>query len=137
VNVAPAENNNLHFAWDDAVVAVLEKQLETDQPEATARKLEALYRAGGDLATWKSDESEQIAWESHQPAEKDVYRALGIPERPCSLHSCEPATKTPVTLSQAYMEREGRVACRQLAKAGQRLATLLNQIWRPQKLLSR
>jgi hypothetical protein len=39
VNVAPAEEN-LHYAWDDAVVAVLEKQLGTTGPEATARKLE-------------------------------------------------------------------------------------------------
>ena len=42
VNVEPVEEN-LHYAWDDAVVTVLEKQLETDQLTATARKLEALY----------------------------------------------------------------------------------------------
>jgi hypothetical protein len=96
VNVAPAEEN-LHYAWDDAVVAVLEKQLGTSEPEATARKLEALYPAAGDLATWKPGEAEQIAWESHQLAEADVYQALGIPGRPCSLHSCDPATKMPVT----------------------------------------
>jgi S1/P1 Nuclease len=80
VNVVPAEQN-LHYAWDDAVVMVLEKQLGTAEPEATARKLEVLYPAGGDLATWKLGESEQIAWESHQLAETDVYRPLGIPER--------------------------------------------------------
>jgi hypothetical protein len=38
VNVAPAEEN-LHFAWDDAVVAVLEKKLGTTAPEATALKV--------------------------------------------------------------------------------------------------
>jgi hypothetical protein len=32
VNVEPVEEN-LHYAWDDAAVAVLEKQLETDQPQ--------------------------------------------------------------------------------------------------------
>jgi S1/P1 Nuclease len=41
VNVAPAQEN-LHYAWDDAVVALLEKQLGTSDPGATARKLEAL-----------------------------------------------------------------------------------------------
>src|SRR5215472_3846813 len=56
VNVAPVEEN-LHYTWDDAVVAVLEKQLETDQPKATASKLEALYPAAGDLATWRPGES--------------------------------------------------------------------------------
>jgi hypothetical protein len=89
---------------------VLEKELGTSEPEATARKLEVLYPAAGDLATWKPAESEQIAWESHQLAESDVYQALGIPERPCSLHSCDAMTSTPVTLSSAYMDREGQVA---------------------------
>lgn len=127
VNVAPAEEN-LHYVWDDAVVTVLEKQLGTTEPEATAHKLEERYPTAGDLATWKPNESAQIAWESHQLAETDVYRALGIPDRPCELHSCHPATGTTVTLSAAYMEREGQVAGRQLAKAGYRLAALLNEI---------
>jgi hypothetical protein len=42
VNFAPAEEN-LHYAWDDAVGVVLEKKLGTPDPEATARKLKALY----------------------------------------------------------------------------------------------
>ena len=128
VNVEPVEEN-LHYAWDDAVVAVLEKQLETDQPKVTARKLEALYPAASDLSTLKPGESEQIAWESHQLAESDVYRPLGIPEKACNLDSCDPATRTPVTLSPAYMEHEAPVAGRQLTKAGHRLAALLIQIW--------
>ena len=60
VDVTPAEQN-IHYAWDDAAVVVLDKQLETANPEATARKLEALDPASGDLTTWKSGESEQIA----------------------------------------------------------------------------
>jgi hypothetical protein len=128
VNVVPAEDN-LHYAWDDAVVTVLENQLGAHDPEAAARRLEALYPAAGDPTTWKPGESEQIAWESHQLAETDVYRALGIPEKPCALHSCDPATNMPVTLSSAYMDREGHITGRQLAKAGHRLAALLNQIW--------
>jgi hypothetical protein len=95
--------------------------------EATARKLEALYPDTRDLATWKPGESEQIAWESHQLAKSDVYRALGIPERGCSMHSCDTATNTPVTMSSSYMDREAQVAGRQLAR--HRLAALLNQIW--------
>jgi hypothetical protein len=55
--VAPAEEN-LHYAWDDAVVAVLEKQLGTPEPEATAHKLGAIYPASNDLSTWKPNESE-------------------------------------------------------------------------------
>ena len=128
VNVAPVEEN-LHYAWDDAVVAVLEKQLETDQPEATARKLEKLYPTAGDFDTWKPGEPERIAWESHQLAEADVYRVLGIPERACTLDSCDPTTRMPVTLNSAYMEHEAPVTGRQLTKAGHRLAALLNQVW--------
>ncbi|MBV8774526.1 MAG: S1/P1 nuclease [Deltaproteobacteria bacterium] len=126
---ATPEEANLHYAWDDAVVTVLEKQLGTTDPAATARKLEALYPATGDLTTWKPDEAEQIAWESHELAKSDVYRALGIPRRPCELHSCDPGTNAAVTLSPAYMDREGQVAGRQLAKAGHRLAALLNNTW--------
>jgi hypothetical protein len=53
VNVTPAEEN-LHYAWDDAVVVVLEKQLGTRDPEATARKLEQLYPPSADSSTWKA-----------------------------------------------------------------------------------
>jgi hypothetical protein len=53
VNVAPAEDN-LHYVWDDAVVVVLEKQIGTTDPEATAHKLEALYPATVDDKTWKT-----------------------------------------------------------------------------------
>jgi len=130
VDVAPAERN-LHHAWDDAVVVALEKQLGTHDAEATARKLEALYPVDAKLGTWKPGESEQIAWESHQLAQSEVYRRLGIPERPWEKVACHPATRVPVTLSTAYMEREGPIAGRQLAKAGHRLAALLNQIWSP------
>jgi S1/P1 Nuclease len=73
--------------------------------------------------------SEQIAWESHQLAETDVYQALGIPGRPCELHSCDPGTRTAITLNETYMDREAQVAGSQLAKAGHRLASLLDQIW--------
>jgi acyl carrier protein len=76
-NVARAGDNLLH-AWDDAVVVVLEKRLGTHKPEASARKLEALNPAAGELATGKPGWSEKIAWESHQLAESDVYRAVGI-----------------------------------------------------------
>jgi hypothetical protein len=69
----------------------------------------------------------KFAWESHQLAETNIYSALGIPEKPCSLHSCDPVTKTPVTLSSAYMDNESQVVGRRLVKAGYRLAALLNK----------
>jgi hypothetical protein len=38
----------ISHVWDDAVVAVLDKQLGTADPEATARKLELLYPSCSD-----------------------------------------------------------------------------------------
>ena len=128
VNVEPAEEN-LHYAWDDAVVVNLEQQLGTHAPEATARKLEALYPERADSFTWQPGTSQQIAWETHELADKDVYGALGIPERPCEMQTCDPATGAAVTMSPAYMKRAGDIAGHQLAKAGYRLAALMNQIW--------
>jgi S1/P1 Nuclease len=128
VNVVPAEAN-LHFVWDDGVVVVLESQLGTTGPEATARKLEQLYPAAKNSFEWRSGAAEQIAWQSHQLAKSEVYRALGIPKRPCTPSACDHATSTPIALSQDYMKREASVAGRQLARAGYRLALLLNQIW--------
>jgi hypothetical protein len=128
VNVVPAEAN-LHFVWDDGVVVVLERQLGTADPEATARKLERLYPAARNSFYWRAGAAEQIAWQSHQLAKSDVYRALGIPVRPCTPSACDPVTSTPIILSQDYMRHEAPVAGRQLARAGYRLAALLNQIW--------
>jgi hypothetical protein len=88
VNVAPAEEN-LHYAWDDAVVVVLEKQLGTGDPETTAHKLEALYPAAGDSRIWKPGESDQIAWESHQLAEtRRLSRARDTAEAVLAAFGC-------------------------------------------------
>jgi hypothetical protein len=128
VDVVPAEPN-LHFAWDDAVVVEMEKQLGTHSPEAAAEKLERLYPVTSNPESWQPDSSERIAWESHRLAESAVYEALGIPQKPCVPDSCDPGTSSTVRLSQSYMEGAARIAERQLTKAGLRLAALLNQIW--------
>ena len=47
------------------------------------------------------------------------------------LQSCWSGSWNEFLLSPAYMDREAPVAGRQLAKAGHRLAALLNQIWSP------
>jgi hypothetical protein len=128
VDVVPAELN-LHLAWDDAVVVEMEQQLGTRSPEATAEKLEHLYPAASNPESWQPGSSEQIAWESHRLAKSAVYKALGLPQRPCLPDSCDPGTRATVRLRQSYMEGAAPVAERQLVKAGLRLAALLNQIW--------
>jgi hypothetical protein len=127
VEVTPPEEN-LHFAWDDAVVVELEHQLGTHSPRATATALERIHPRSKVPA--KPASAEQMAWESHELAKTDVYGALHIPERPCSPAACQSATPGKVVMSDAYMKREARVAGTRLAQAGYRLAAILNGIWR-------
>jgi hypothetical protein len=70
----------------------------------------------------------KIAWESHQLAESEVYKPLGIPMQPCQPTAC--IKQQPVKVSQAYLDREWKVAARQLATGGYRLAVLLNSVWK-------
>ncbi len=126
VDVDPPEEN-LHFAWDDAVVVQLEHQLGTNNPRATATALERIYPPPARSA--KPVRVEQMAWESHELAKTDVYGALHIPRQPCSPPACHSATPGKVAISDAYMEREAQVAGKRLAQAGYRLAAILNRIW--------
>jgi S1/P1 Nuclease len=128
VEVVPPEKN-LHLVWDDAVVVVLEKQLGTAAPEATARKLEVLYAHAANSFKWRPGSSNQIAWQSHEIAKTEIYDALRVPERPCTLDQCDPATRTPVALTATYMQHAAQIAGQQLAEAGYQLAALLNEIW--------
>lgn len=132
VEVAPPEQN-LHYAWDDAVVVELEAGLGTHSPRATATALENVYPVSAPAS--KDLRPDEIAWESHQLAKSAVYDALGIREKPCAPKACEPAPGGPVVMSRTYMKTAAQVAGRQIAKAGYRLAALLNQLWAgPKKL---
>jgi hypothetical protein len=124
VEVTPPEPN-LHLAWDDAVVVELEKELGTDAPRATASALERLYPKS--VVASQPLSSKQMAWESHLVGKSEVYGALKIPGKPCAPSACQAAPGGPVIMNQAYMKREGLVAGKQLAKAGYRLAGLLNK----------
>ena len=128
VDVIPAEPN-LHFVWDDAVVVEMEYRLGTRSPEATAEKLERLYPAASAPESWQPGSAERIAWESHRLAKSAIYDALGIAQKPCMPDSCDSRTRSKVKLGRSYMERAARIAERQLAEAGLRLAALLNRIW--------
>jgi len=64
-------------------------------------------------------------------ARAQIYQALRIPVEPCEpeVNSCVHAPGGPVTLDDAYMNKAATIAGEQLAKAGFRLASLLNGIW--------
>ncbi len=126
VEVTPPEQN-LHYAWDDAVVVELEAGLETHSPTATAAALEKIYPASAVAS--RDLRPDEMAWESHELAKSAVYNALGIREKPCAPKACEAAAGGPVVMSRTYMKTAAQVAGRQIAKAGYRLAALLNQLW--------
>jgi hypothetical protein len=123
---------NLHIAWDIAVVDQLEQTLDSGSPDVTAHKLEAMYANRKAAYSWKPGGTDDIAWETNQVARSEVYGALGIPIEPCdpSGDSCANAPKGTIDLDNAYMAKAATIAGQQLAKAGFRLASLLNAIWR-------
>jgi hypothetical protein len=122
---------NLHAAWDTAVVYALEDSMDSGTPEATAHKLEQLYASQKNADSWKPGQTADIAWESNQVARTQIYQALRIPVEPCEPdnNSCANAPGGPLDLDGKYMDKAATIAGGQLAKAGFRLASLLNDIW--------
>jgi hypothetical protein len=133
-NCIPVESRfrarNLHDAWDTAIVRHLEYSVDSGRPVTTAHQLEQTYAREQPSDNWTS--ADDIAWESHQVARSDVYDALRIPTEPCqpSANLCINPLRYPVELDSSYMNASAVIAGHQLAKAGFRLASLLNQIWR-------
>jgi S1/P1 Nuclease/Metal binding domain of Ada len=98
-------------------------------PEATARKLEQTYAGEKALDAWITGHTDDIAWESNHIARSDIYAALQIPVEPCEPAAAVCSNEPEVNLSSAYIDHAETVAGHQLAKAGFRLASLLNGIW--------
>src|SRR5262249_35678637 len=117
------------------LVQQVENDLDAGNVNTTAHKLEEKYDADKDSFSLQPGGASAVAWESTEIARKDIYTALQIPQETCKpdLTSCNFAppevTNLSVSLSPAEMKRESEIAGRQLAKAGYRLASLLNLIW--------
>jgi hypothetical protein len=64
-------------------------------------------------------------------ARSDIYAALQIPIEPCqpAANLCINPAGHPVELDTTYLDHADVLAGHQLAKAGFRLASLLNEIW--------
>jgi hypothetical protein len=120
--------DSLHDAWDNAIVRRLENSIDSGRPETTAHRLEQTYAREKALDVWIPGHTDDIAWESNQIARSDIYTALHIPVEPCESDVlC--SNRPQVDLNSAYMDHAELVAGHQLAKAGFRLASLLNGIW--------
>lgn len=123
---------NLHIMWDVTLVEALEHQIDSGDPRKTAEILEHKYLGAHRPVVWTAKTSDEIAWQSLQTARTQIYLRLGVPLMPCTpvQGSCQQATKTPLTITPAYVNEESVVAGLQLAKAGFALADLLNSIWK-------
>lgn len=121
--------NELHAVWDTTVVHRLEDSIDSGRPETTAHKLERTYAAEMEADSWIP--ADQIAWESNQVARTDIYGALQIPIEPCqpTADLCINPLGHVLELDSAYLDHADTIAGHQLAKAGFRLASLLNEIW--------
>jgi len=130
ITVAPnVRAKDLHAVWDTTVVRRLEYSVDSGRPGATARRLERTYAAESKTDSWIP--AADIAWESNQIARSDIYAALHIPIEPCrpTADLCLNPLGHAVELDSSYLDHADAVAGHQLAKAGFRLASLLNQIW--------
>ncbi|MEO7143076.1 MAG: S1/P1 nuclease [Bryobacteraceae bacterium] len=119
-------SKNLHQAWDFGML----EEMNSSDVALASDLMQHLNPA------WKRGSVDDWTWESHEVAVKNVYGPLGsvIPKEPPEiLTSCEeaPAAIQDLTLhlSQRYLHLNEPVIREQLAKAGLRLATLLNALW--------
>jgi len=120
---------NLHAAWDTTIVRRLERSIDSGSPETTAHRLEQAYASEKATDAWIPGRTEDIAWESNQIARSEIYAALGIPVEPCEPPAGVCSHEPEVQLSPTYLDRASIIAGHRLAKAGFRLASLLNEIW--------
>jgi len=141
---APMETNpqretyapNLHAVWD---YRIIQRMKGTESTAQWAASLDQQYssqasgweKAGINLEDW--------AWEGHELADSVVYAKLpvAIPvEKPVPMKSCADDNHASTRLlklheqvTQAYVDAVAPTINEQVAKAGVRLAMILNQIW--------
>ncbi len=127
---------NLHEVWD---VEIIERFLNGQSLQQAAKGLDRTFRAR--IPAWQSKPADftSWAWESHQKAESTAYGRLPVTvaiETPRSIESCADDDHVSTrmlhlneNLDAAYQDAAAPVAQELLAKAGIRLAALLNSIW--------
>jgi hypothetical protein len=128
---------NLHAVWDSGIIKNA-KRSKTESAWAT----ELDKRFAASIATWATEDVhlEDWAWESFQAAEKTAYGKLAktIPvEKPhLDVAHCDEDNDIAgrmlalkITASSAYQSAAAPVVEKQLAKAGARLARILNDVW--------
>jgi hypothetical protein len=127
---------NLHSVWDTNILVTLEngktvQDFAAELDSSFATRIPGWQAGGADFDAW--------AWEGHQLAEEVVYGKLPKPipvEPPIALNDCSGDKnigsrmfELHEDLEQQYQDVSAPVVRAQIAKAGARLATVLNGIW--------
>jgi hypothetical protein len=127
---------NLHGIWDTNILARATngknvEQVAADLDRSFHKKIARWQKGATNIDAW--------AWESYQLAVKDVYGKLPVripAEAPQPITSCADDNHISTRMlnlneriAQPYQDTAEAIVWGQIAKAGARLALLLNQIW--------
>lgn len=111
--VLAGHRTNMHAVWDDDVVRAL-----NGRPEDVAQSLAARISPNEKLR-WSRGTAADWANESFRLARSEIY----------SRYRASQGTMAPIILPPYYAQREAPIAAGQLARAGVRLAAILNRIF--------
>ncbi len=127
---------NLHGVWDTDII---EHYAHGRTPQQIADELEGKFKAQITEWEWRLVDVAAWAWESHQVAEHVVYGDLPTKvavEKPQPVNTCAEddhistrMLKLDEQLGQKYEDAVEPVVEEQLAKAGARMAAVLNSLW--------
>lgn len=119
----------LHALWDGGIIASLH-QNDVHLADNLEGYIDRL--SSGERKSWSKGDAGKWTWESHKLAQQDIYQRLHVPVEPpvfpksCKVAPGEITNFRPYTDS-LYINDMKPVVRDQLAKAGLRLARLLNQ----------
>jgi len=126
---------NLHAIWDTDIIERIPQQ---GTSKHFADKLDARFHS--QMAAWQTGSFDDWAWESHQLAEQPVYgklpKAIPLEPRRPRIEKCTDNNNIGKRMRNLrevvrppYQNAAAPVIEEQLAKAGIRLAMVLNQLW--------
>lgn len=123
------EAKNLHSLWDGGIVNTLHANdvRLADNLEGYIGRLPA-----GERKSWSKGDPDKWTWEAHTIAKEDIYGRLHIPVQPvvfpktCGTAPGEIANFRPY-IDSVYINDMKPIVRDQLAKAGLRLARMLNE----------
>jgi len=127
----PIDNaRNLHALWDGGIINQMNPNDRSLAADIEAHEIAGMTAA--DRAEILRGNQDDWVWESHLLAERVVYRRLHIPmEPPIFPQSCQVAPSDIVNfhpvINGMYLNDMKQIIRMQLAKAGLRLAKLLNE----------